>query len=93
MSPSPEQMPTLFVLDAPEFRPIVEVGRGRADIAVKGPVCGYYSLSTEAELRIDRAETGLTEALWFGAVTGGYRGADMSLDSQALLIRADASGA
>ena len=86
-------MPTLFVLDAPEFRPIVDVARGRGEITLKGPVCGYYSLSTEADLRIERSETGLSEALWFGAVTGGYRGAAMTLDSRALLIRADAAGA
>ena len=86
-------MPTLFVLDAPEFRPIVEVARGRGDIAVKGPVSGYYSLSAEVDLRIARSETGLTEALWFGAVTGGFRGAAMSLDSHELLIRVDAAEA
>ena len=83
--------PTLFVLDAPEFLPIVDVGRARADIAVKGPIAGYFSLSTESDLLIERAETGLTEALWFGAVTGGYRGGAMTLDSGALRIRADAA--
>ena len=91
MSRTADPMPTLFVLDAPEFHPIVEVARGRGDIVVKGPLSGYYSLSTEGDLRIARSETGLTEALWFGAVTGGFRGADMSLDSHELLIRADAA--
>ena len=76
-----------FVLDAPEFRPIVEAAQRRAEVSVKGPTAGYYSLSTDQDLRIERDETGLTEALWFGAVTGGYDGRSMALDSHTLLIR------
>ena len=80
-------MPKLFVLDAPEFRPIVEVARTKPGLTVTGPKAGYFSVSTQGDLRMDRAETGLSEALWFGAVTGGYRGAGMTLDGQTLLIR------
>jgi len=73
-------MPCLFVLDVPEFRPLVDAAKKRPEIEVAGPAAGYFVLSTENHLRLERAETGLTEALWFGAFTAGFDGEELVID-------------
>ena len=79
-------MPTLFVLDVAEFAPLVSAARKRADIAVAEARTGYIRLSSEGDLRIERAETGLTEALWFSAFTGGFKGGSLAIDSTRFVI-------
>jgi hypothetical protein len=74
-------MPTLFVLDVNEFRPLVEAARKRGGISIDGPKAGYYRLSTDGDLTMDRADTGMIEAVWFGAFTAGFKGATLEVDS------------
>ncbi len=81
-------MPTLFVLDVAEFAPLVAAARKRGDIAVTDAKAGYFRLSCEDDLRIERAETGLTEALWFSAFTGGFKGGSLDVDSTRFVIAA-----
>jgi hypothetical protein len=82
-------VPTLFVLDVPEFRPLPDALRGKPGVTVAGPAGGYFRISAETELRIDREETGLGEAVWFGAPTGGYSGGVLSIDDRTLVIRGE----
>ena len=82
-------MPTLFVLDAPEFQPIVDAARRDNSFTVAGPSAGYFRLSSIDELRIQRSDTGVGEAIWFGVATGGYRGGAMTLTNEILVICAD----
>ncbi len=79
-------MPSLYVLDVPEFRPLVEAARRRPEFRVDGPAAGYFCLVTEGPLRLERAETGLAEALWFGAFTGGFDGEKLAIDSREFCI-------
>lgn len=74
-------MATLFVLDVEEFRPLVTAARTHVKIAVEGPRAGYFRLSSPGELSLERAETGLTEALWFGAFTAGFKGGSLDVDA------------
>jgi hypothetical protein len=37
-------------------------------------------------LRIRRSDTGLPEALWFGAFTGGYDGEELVIDAEEFWI-------
>lgn len=80
-------MPALFVLDVPEFRPVLEAARLKPALAVNGPTLGYFVISSEGELCIAREDTGLDEALWFGVLCGGYRGGELVLNDQVLIIR------
>ena len=73
-------MTSLYVLDVSEFKPLVEAAAKRSDLSVIGPVGGYYRIRAEGQLRIERAETGLPEALWFGAFTAGYDGEELVID-------------
>jgi len=79
-------MPSLYVLDVPEFAPLVAAARRKAGFEIAGPKAGYFRIATEGQLRIDRAETGLPEALWFGAFTAGYDGEELVIDSEQFWI-------
>lgn len=84
-------MPSLYVLDVPEFKPLVDaaVRAGRFDVI--GPVAGYYRISAIDHFRIERQDTGLTEALWFGAFTAGFDGEELVIDSDQFWIGPKAS--
>lgn len=79
-------MTSLYVLDVPEFRPLVHAAGKRSDLDVVGPIQGYYRIRTDGQLRIERSETGLPEALWFGAFTAGYDGEELVIDSHQFWI-------
>ena len=79
-------MPSLFVLDVPEFAPLVDAARSRDGFAIVGPKAGYFRITTTGQLRIRRTETGLPEALWFGAFTAGYDGQELVIDSEQFWI-------
>lgn len=79
-------MPTIFVLDVPEFRPLVEHARSREGIAVIGPNKGYFRLSSSGRLRFDRKAIGFKPAVWNGALTGGLAGRIERFDNDALEI-------
>jgi hypothetical protein len=79
-------MQSLYVLDVPEFAPLVETARRMGSFDIAGPKAGYFRISTDGQLRIRRADTGLPEALWFGAFTGGYDGEDLVIDAEEFWI-------
>ena len=79
-------MPSLYVLDVPEFRPLVDAALKRPALLVNGPVAGYFRIRAEGQLRIERSETGLPEALWFGAFTAGYDGKELVIDGDQFWI-------
>ena len=79
-------MPRLYVLDVPEFAPLVAAARQKGGFEIVGPKAGYFHIATEGQLRIHRAETGLPEALWFGAFTAGYDGEELVIDSEQFWI-------
>jgi hypothetical protein len=79
-------MPSLYVLDVPEFKPLVDAAVRRGTFKVVGPAGGYYRISTKDQLRIERSETGLPEALWFGAFTAGYDGEELVIDGDQFWI-------
>lgn len=79
-------MTSLFVLDVPEFSPLVEAARKKPELTILGPKAGYFRIATDGQLRIRRDETGLPEALWFGAFTAGYDGEELVIDSDQFSI-------
>ena len=77
-------MASLFVLDVPEFAPLIASSDG-AGIAVTRKA-GFAALSAPGRLMIEREATGLGLAIWYGALTGGYQGEIETFDGDRLVI-------
>jgi hypothetical protein len=82
-------MPTIFVLDVPEFGALVEHARSRADYSVTGPARGYWRISAADTLEFERKALGFKPAVWHGALTGGLIGRIERFDNDRLCISAD----
>ncbi|HEV8623514.1 MAG TPA: hypothetical protein VG034_03580 [Acidimicrobiia bacterium] len=78
-------MPTLYVLDVENFRPVIEVAA-----ALPGVVCrrvgDYAELSAEGEITIDRRATGVNHAAWYSTVAGVADGRVVQQDKDALRV-------
>jgi len=72
-------MPRLFVLDVPEFAPLLR-DADKAYRIVRAH--GYAAIAANDEIVIERNASGLGDAVWYGALTGGYEGriAEFSAD-------------
>jgi hypothetical protein len=82
-------MPTIFILDAPEFEPIVSTAR-HAGMDVR-PVGDYIQVSSLApRVTLERRHTGVRPAVWFAALTGGLVGRIERFDDDQLSIADDA---
>lgn len=66
-------MVVLYVLDVPEFRSIVEVGRARG-LKVSDSSKGYFRIESETEIVLNRRELAMKPAVWYGLFTGGLNG-------------------
>jgi len=78
-------MPTLYILNSPEFEPIVDTARA-AGMDVR--VAGDYLEATSAhrEVVLSRAHTGVRPSIWFAALTGGLDGHIVRFDHDELCI-------
>jgi hypothetical protein len=78
-------MPTLYVMDVPEFAPIAEAAR-RANAAVR-TAGDYIELSSAPRLVIQRRLAGgIRPAIWFAALTAGFVGAIARFDEEELWL-------
>ena len=75
-------MATLYVLDVPEFAALVAAAQTSMEVRKEGD---YFALSGR-EIRIAREATGLRKAVWYGALTGGFKGALRRFDDDELVI-------
>jgi hypothetical protein len=79
-------MPTLYVMDVPEFAPLVEAGRqANADVRAVG---NYIELSSAAPRLVlqRRLAGGLRPAIWFAALTAVFVGAIARFDDEELWL-------
>jgi hypothetical protein len=83
-------MPAIFVLDVPEFLPLVEKARGTAGFQVSGPARGYFRLEAHPTITFRRKELGFKPAVWHGALTGGLIGRITHYDNDLLEIAEEA---
>lgn len=67
-------MSGFYVLDVPEFAPLVAAARNNPRCRVHGVVQGYRLVEFDDAVTIERADTGLNEAVWFGCLTAGLDG-------------------
>lgn len=79
-------MPVLYVLDVAEFAPLVQTCQAQARISSGS---GYIAVIADQDLVIERSATGLCEAIWFGALTGGFDGRILRFDDQVLHLTQD----
>jgi hypothetical protein len=81
-------MSGFYVLDVPEFSSLVDaaVKSGRCDVH---PKRGHYKfVEFKNEIEILRCDTRMSEAVWYGCLTGGLDGKIMHFDSDRLKLAA-----
>ena len=79
-------MPSIFVLNVPEFLPMVEHARGVTSCKVDGPRLGYFRITGTPTLSFKRRDLGFKPAVWHGALTGGLVGRITHFDNDTLTI-------
>ena len=67
-------MVVLYVLDVPEFLPVVESARRRPECRISHSDHGYYRVESPTEIVLNRREMGMKPAVWYGLFTGGMNG-------------------
>ena len=67
-------MVVLYVLDVPEFMPIVDAARRRPECRIEHSAKGYYRVESAAEIVLNRREMQTKPAVWYGLFTGGMNG-------------------
>ncbi len=83
-------MPIVYILDVPEFRPVLEGFAALANATTSGPAGGYWRIEGDGELALRRKATKISVALWYSALMGGFIGEIAQYDREDMRIR-DAS--
>ncbi|MCW5770345.1 MAG: hypothetical protein KIT16_01820 [Rhodospirillaceae bacterium] len=78
-------MPTIFILDVPEFAPIAALIEAQPG-ASKRRLGAYWALSHSGELAVARPAAEVGEAIWFSALTGGFEGKVAEFSAERLRI-------
>jgi hypothetical protein len=65
-------VPALYVLDVPEFAPIIRALTAKSLRAVRAG--GYVRLSSDRAIDLARSEVTMPDAVWFGFAVGGIEG-------------------
>ena len=85
-------MPALFILDTDEFLPLVRAAEKRG-LSVRRSR-GYAVISSPSEILIERSVASVGDAIWYGALTGGFEGAVAEFSGSRLrLVNAPAKSA
>ena len=80
-------MPVLYLLDVPEFRPAASVLE-KAGAYRLARANGYVRVESDGDIVVERAETGMNEAVWFGLTVAGVDGEVAEFSSDRLRIGA-----
>ncbi|QYE36371.1 hypothetical protein KZX46_10850 [Polymorphobacter sp. PAMC 29334] len=67
-------MPSIHVLDVPEFAGLVNAARSDPDVEVSAVRRGYVTISSNRELVFDRRRVGFKPAVWYSCCSGGVQG-------------------
>jgi hypothetical protein len=79
-------MSGFFVLDVPEFAPIIEAAHALKNCKLQPARAGYVFVEFTGEVVIERQRACMSEAVWFGCMTGGLEGKIMSFDSEQIRL-------
>ncbi|MEO0883332.1 MAG: VOC family protein, partial [Pseudomonadota bacterium] len=64
----------VYVLDVPEFRPLVEAARDMEQCRVLEANRDYFVIKADSEIVFNRKAMKLKPAVWYGIFTGGLDG-------------------
>ena len=78
-------MPSIYFPDVPEYQPLIKAIAGQGDVQCR-KAGGYVALTSPKEICVRRVDTGLIEAVWFGALVGGFEGRVAKFDDKELRI-------
>lgn len=67
-------MSGFYLLDVPEFAPLAHAVSKNSNCKVHDVVAGYRYVEFDTSVTIQRSDTGLMEAVWFGCLTAGLDG-------------------
>jgi hypothetical protein len=67
-------MVTIYVLDVPEFRAIIDCAQARGGCEITKFDQGYYRIQAASEIVLNRKEMKMKPAVWYGLFTGGLIG-------------------
>jgi hypothetical protein len=67
-------MVVLYVLNVPEFLPIVESARQNPECRITKSRKGYWKVESPAEIVLNRKAMQMKPAVWYGLFTGGMNG-------------------
>lgn len=84
-------MASVYVLDVPEFRPLLDAAATTPGYTATVVDDSYIRIDGNPELRFDRKQLGFNHAVWYGALTGGFRGEIRRFDKNELRISGSAS--
>ena len=79
-------MSGFYVLDVPEFAAMVAEARKLGNCRVHSVCRGYIYVEFDGVVEIERAATNLSEAVWFGCLTGGLSGKIVSFDAERIKL-------
>lgn len=66
-------MAILYVLDVPEFSPLVDFSKRAYELSVTNHGA-FRKIEAADKLTISRVDTGMDLAIWFGVLVGGFEG-------------------
>ena len=78
-------MPALYVLSVPEFQPLIDYAEAAAELTVLAQG-DYRKIECAGTVTIPRAATGMGQAVWFGALVGGFEGGILEFNENRLMI-------
>lgn len=79
-------MSGFYVLDVPEFAPLIDAALKTSGTRLHALKCGYRFVEFSGALEIRRADTGLNEAIWYGCLTAGLVGKITRFDQELLML-------
>ncbi|MBN3854888.1 VOC family protein [Paraburkholderia sp. Ac-20340] len=77
---------SVFVLDVPEFRPLIDSARESGAYATTAIDNGYIRIDGNPGITFKRKALGFKPAVWYGALTGGLAGHIEQFDTDSLVI-------
>lgn len=67
-------MVILYVLDVPEFKPIVDTAEAMGNCTITKSETGYFRIESPTEIVLNRRDMKMKPAVWYGLFTGGMNG-------------------
>lgn len=67
-------MVVIYVLNVPEFLPVVAAAKQRGDCRITFSEKGYYRVEAPSEIVLSRKQMQMKPAIWYGLFTGGMQG-------------------